>query len=90
MNTDEQMQSTMLQIEMEDGSLLTDRSDDLKKEILKIEHNIKNAQSEIEESNSSPYSYDPVTPEQANARLKAIVFMKKDLENKRTEIEELN
>jgi hypothetical protein len=89
MNNDDPMQSTMQQIEMEDGPPLTDRKGDLEQEISTIEGSIRDAQKEVEQSNSQPYSYAPVSPEQANARLKSIVFLKKDLEKKRLEYDEL-
>lgn len=64
---------------------------DLLKDISTLESDIKSAQQLVTDSNESRTSYSTtVSPEQSNERRKAIVFLKKDLEKKKSEYDRLS
>ena len=84
------MNSTMDQIDLQDQRPVLNRRESLTSNILSLEKNIRQAEDEVRKSNEAPMGHMPITPEQANQRKKEIVFLKKDLAFKRSEIEELN
>ena len=84
------MQETMDEIDRMDGSApLGNKRDTLLSDISEIEGNIKTAQENLKLLRTEA-PLTPITPEQANARNRAIVFLRKDLARKQTEYEELD
>jgi hypothetical protein len=85
------MESTMKEIdEQEEQGVPTNRRETLKKEISDLKHGIKEAQTTSDTAEAEIYSHTPISPEQANETKKGIVFMKKNLENKQTELDKLD
>jgi hypothetical protein len=89
LNSDE-MNSTMHQIDIDDNPVSANKRDDLKKDISNIEMDIKTAQKEIDKSKIETYSYATVSPEEANERLRTIVFLRRDLAKKQDEYDHLD
>ena len=84
-----EMSETMRAIENE-GRLVIGRRETLKNDITKLEDDIKYAEDCAASAEAEAYSHTPVSPEQANEAKKDIVFMKKDLENKKSEYKSLD
>ncbi|HEX9503929.1 MAG TPA: hypothetical protein VF974_06485 [Patescibacteria group bacterium] len=84
------MESTMHDIDMQDNPNPRSKRD-MMRDISKLETEIKTAQEGVDVANEARTSYTTtVSPEQANARQKAIVFLKKALEEMKTEFEKLS
>jgi len=63
----------------------------LQKDISNLEHDIKSASEDFRKINEERSVYGRTeSPEEANKRQRDIVFLKKDLENKKSEFEQLD
>lgn len=82
-NDDARMASTMHQISLQDKSVNQAKKDNLLKEILAIEDDIKTA------SETAARPQRQVSPEQANKLQRDMIFMKRNLEKKKAELEAL-
>lgn len=87
-----EMESTMREIEDRELPLSPkgNKREEILSDISSLEHEIKAAEDEIQESNDLQPSNRSVSPELANERKRHIVFLNKDLRNKQTEYEELD
>ncbi len=84
------MQETMDAIEYGNESTATvNKKDSLLSDISKLENDIQQAIEILEQTDRTTPLYAAVTPEQANLSRRNIVFLRKDLESKRSEYDEL-
>ena len=84
------MESTMHDIDMQDNPNPRSKRE-MKRDISNLESDIKSAQAGVDEANDSRTTYTTtVSPEQANARKKAIVFKIKDLEKMKDELNSMS
>ncbi len=85
------MSETMNQIDMGDGPILAvNQKDDLKKDIEKLENDILAAEQMADQIDRDAPQHAPITPEQANLTKRNIVFLRKDLETKKSLYEQLD
>ena len=87
---DPKFASTMNEIEIDDNPDIRNRRDDLNGEISKIQDDLNSAEAKVLTSESLVFGQMPISPEQANEMKKEIVFLKKDLDHKKTELKELD
>jgi hypothetical protein len=90
MANDIDMDSTMREIELQDNPNTGNIRDDLVKEISKLETDIGSAELQIQKQELEPMGHTPISPEQANEIQKNVVFLKKDLSKKRSDLRQLD
>lgn len=88
------MAETMREIDKSDDETSTDtvshnKRENLEADISSIEKNIVAAQAVIDEDHEEN-TYTPVSPEKANENKRNVVFLRKELESKKSEIKHLD
>jgi hypothetical protein len=84
------MQETMDAIEYgSDSAVSVNKKDSLLSDISKLENEIQQAVKLLEQTDRTTPLYAAITPEQANLNRRNIVFLRKDLDSKRSEYDEL-
>jgi len=87
----EAMEDTMNQINSDAGqSIAVNRKDNLLLDISNLETDLKKAQREVLRATATMALSASITPEQANKTQRDIVFLKRDLANKKSEIAQLD
>lgn len=88
---DSDITETMNEIEEQDAPRnRTNLRESLQSDISILEIQIKEAQETTDNQNQMPYGFNPVSPEQANEDKRNLVFLKKDLAQKKFEYEKLD
>jgi hypothetical protein len=91
MTNSDDMKDTMNEIDMQDQPVVSvNMRESLKSDIKSLERDIKDAQETADRSDEDAPSHTPISPEQANESKKNIVFLKKDLAQKKSQFEQLD